>query len=300
MKKVLLTGSNGLLGQKIIDFALQDSTIDLLASSKGPNRHPLSEGYTYVDLDVCDADAIRLVLQTYCPDAIIHTAAMTNVDACEAHREECTLLNVRAVEQMAALCAKYKIQLVHLSTDFIFDGSSGPYREEDVPNPLSFYGESKWHAEQAIVNSGCTFAILRTIIVYGVAAQMSRSNIVLWAKGALEKGETLSVVNDQWRMPTLAEDLAAACISAVKKHAQGVYHVSGKDFMNMVELVEQVADFWHLDKSLIRSISSASLNQAAKRPPKTGFVLQKAIAELDYQPHSFTEGLALLDAQLRA
>jgi dTDP-4-dehydrorhamnose reductase len=129
---------------------------------------------------------------------------------------------------------------------------------------------------------------------------MSRSNIVLWAKNALEKGETISVVNDQWRMPTLAEDLAAACIAAVQKEVQGVFNVSGKDLMNMVELVQQVADFWHLDKTLIRPISSASLNQAAKRPPKTGFVLSKAISQLGYQPHSFIEGLALVDAQLKA
>jgi dTDP-4-dehydrorhamnose reductase len=81
---------------------------------------------------------------------------------------------------------------------------------------------------------------------------------------------------------------------------QGVFNVSGKDLMNMVELVQQVADFWHLDKTLIRPISSASLNQAAKRPPKTGFVLSKAISQLGYQPHSFIEGLALVDAQLKA
>lgn len=300
MKKVVLTGSNGLLGQKVIDLVLNDPEIKLIASSKGPDRYPVSGGYTYVEADVCDLHAMRNLLETHRPNALIHTAAMTNVDACEAQQEACTLLNVHAVEQLAMLCKELNIHLIHLSTDFIFDGEHGPYREEDKAKPLSFYGQSKWQAEQAIVASGCSYAILRTIIVYGVAAQMSRSNIVLWAKGALEKGETLSVVNDQWRMPTLAEDLAAACILAVKKEAHGVYHVSGKDFMNMVELVEQVADFWHLDKTLIRPITSASLNQAAKRPPKTGFVLDKAIAELGYQPHSFVEGLALVDAQLKA
>jgi dTDP-4-dehydrorhamnose reductase len=225
---------------------------------------------------------------------------MTNVDACESNQEACEKLNVTAVASLATLCKEFNIQLVHLSTDFIFDGADGPYSEDDSPNPLSFYGQSKWKAEQVIVASGCTYAILRTIIVYGVAAAMSRSNIVLWAKNALEKGETISVVNDQWRMPTLAEDLAAACIAAVQKEAQGVFHVSGKDLMNMVELVQQVADFWHLDRTLIKPINSASLNQAAKRPPKTGFVLAKAISQLGYQPHSFIEGLALVDAQLKA
>jgi dTDP-4-dehydrorhamnose reductase len=300
MKRVLITGSNGLLGQKLIDLALAQSDISLVATSSGSNRHPIKVGYTYQELDVCDADALRIAIVKHQPQAIIHTAAMTNVDACESNQEACEILNVTAVASLATLCKEFNIQLVHLSTDFIFDGANGPYSEDDNPNPLSFYGQSKWKAEQAMVASGCKFAILRTIIVYGVAAAMSRSNIVLWAKNALEKGETISVVNDQWRMPTLAEDLAAACIAAVQKEVQGVFNVSGKDLMNMVELVNQVADFWHLDKTLIRPISSASLNQAAKRPPKTGFVLAKAISQLGYQPHSFIEGLALVDAQLKA
>jgi len=300
MKRVLITGSNGLLGQKLIDLALAQSDISLVATSSGSNRHPIKVGYTYQELDVCDTDALRMAIVKYQPQAIIHTAAMTNVDACESNQEACEKLNVTAVASLATLCQEFNIQLIHLSTDFIFDGANGPYSEDDNPNPLSFYGQSKWKAEQAIVASGCKFAILRTIIVYGVVAAMSRSNIVLWAKNALEKGETILVVNDQWRMPTLAEDLAAACIAAVNKEVQGVFNVSGKDLMNMVELVNQVADFWHLDKTLIRPISSASLNQAAKRPPKTGFVLTKAISQLGYQPHSFIEGLALVDAQLKA
>jgi dTDP-4-dehydrorhamnose reductase len=300
MKRVLVTGSNGLLGQKIIDLALAQSDISLVATSSGSNRHPIKAGYTFQELDVCATAALRAAILQHQPQAVIHTAAMTNVDACESNQEACEKLNVTAVISLATLCQEFNIQLVHLSTDFIFDGADGPYTEDASPNPLSFYGQSKWKAEQAIVSSGCTYAILRTIIVYGVAAEMSRSNIVLWAKNALEKGETISVVNDQWRMPTLAEDLAAACLAAVQKEAQGVFHVSGKDFMNMVELVQQVADFWNLDKTLIRPITSSSLNQEAKRPPKTGFVLAKAIAQLNYQPHSFVEGLALVDAQLKA
>jgi dTDP-4-dehydrorhamnose reductase len=300
MKRVLVTGSNGLLGQKLIDLALTQPDISLVATSSGSNRHPIKVGYIYQELDVCDSAALRAAILLHQPQAIIHTAAMTNVDACESNQEACEKLNVTAVASLATLCQEFNIQLVYLSTDFIFDGADGPYTEDDSPKPLSFYGESKWKAEQAIVTSGCTYAILRTIIVYGVAAAMSRSNIVLWAKNALEKGETISVVNDQWRMPTLAEDLAAACLAAVQKEAQGVFHVSGKDFMNMVELVHQVANFWHLNASLIKPITSASLNQAAKRPPKTGFVLAKAITELGYQPHSFVEGLALVDAQLKA
>lgn len=300
MKRILVTGSNGLLGQKITDLALLDPEIDLVASSKGSNRYPITSGYRYVDLDVCDANQLLTTITKIKPDTIIHTAAMTNVDACEDDRETCRKLNVDAVKSLATICKAQDIHLIHLSTDFIFDGASGPYTEDDEPNPLSYYGQSKLDAEQLIQASGCRAAILRTIIVYGIVNDMSRTNIVLWAKGALEKGDPISVVNDQWRMPTLAEDLAACCLLAAKKDATGIYNASGKDLMNMVQLVQNVAEFWHLDKSLIKSISSESLNQKAKRPPKTGFILDKTIRELGYKPHSFMEGLSILDKQLKS
>lgn len=300
MKRVLVTGSNGLLGQKITDLVLAEGGFELIATSKGPNRHPVQTGYTYRDLDICNDEQLFNLITELRPDSIIHTAAMTNVDACEADPEACRKLNVDAVAALARICKAQDIQLVHLSTDFIFDGADGPYAEDAAPNPLSYYGQSKLDAEQLILKSGCRAAILRTIIVYGIVKDMSRSNIVLWAKSALEKGESISVVNDQWRMPTLAEDLAKCCLLAVEKNVTGIYNASGKDMMNMVELVEKVADFWQLDKSLIKPISSESLNQKAKRPAKTGFILDKTIRELGYQPHSFIEGLSILDQQLKA
>ena len=225
---------------------------------------------------------------------------MTNVDACEAERAKCYALNVQSVKNLIDVCQIRDIQLIHLSTDFIFDGENGPYTEEAEPNPLSYYGETKLESELILKKSSCRWAILRTIIVYGIVNDMSRSNIVLWAKGALEKGESIHVVNDQWRMPTLAEDLAACCLLAVKKNASGVFNASGKDLMSILEIVERVADHYGLNKSLIKAISAESLNQVAKRPKKTGFILDKAILELGYSPHSFEEGMAIMDKQLKS
>ena len=300
MKKIIVTGSNGLLGQKVTDLSIQDPEIELIATSVGPNRHNLKYGYTYEELDVLDLDRLNELVEIYQPDSIIHTAAMTNVDACEAERAKCYALNVQSVKNLVDVCGRRDIQLVHLSTDFIFDGENGPYTEEAEPNPLSYYGETKLESELILKNSSCRWAILRTIIVYGVVNDMSRSNIVLWAKGALEKGEPIHVVNDQWRMPTLAEDLAACCLLAVKKNASGVFNVSGKDLMSILEIVERVADHYGLNKSLIKAISAESLNQVAKRPKKTGFILDKAILELGYSPHSFEEGMAIMDKQLKS
>ena len=298
MKTILVTGSNGLLGQKITEKILNEGGVNLIATAKGENRFPKREGYIYAEMDILNREEVKLVIEKYKPDAIIHTAAMTNVDTCEEQKELAYRLNVESVATLLSLCEVHNIQLIHLSTDFIFDGENGPYDELSSPHPLSYYGETKFQAEELIKNAKAKWSILRTILVYGIVSDMSRSNIVLWAKGALEKGNPLNVVNDQWRMPTLAEDLADGCLLAVEHDAQGVYNVSGKDMMSISELVTKVADFWNLDKSLINEISGATLNQAAKRPAKTGFILDKSMTELKYHPHSFDEGLAIIDSQL--
>jgi dTDP-4-dehydrorhamnose reductase len=298
MKTVLVTGSNGLLGQKITENILLNKQFNLVATSKGPNRYPQQEGYVYAELDILDPGQARNVIAQYKPDAIIHTAAMTNVDTCEQQQELAQALNVDSVNTLIAICETLNIQLIHLSTDFIFDGEDGPYEESAKPAPLSFYGKTKVEAEESLQKSHCKWAIVRTILVYGIVKDMSRSNIVLWAKNALEKGEPLNIVNDQWRMPTLAEDLAAACLKAIEREATGIYHISGKDMMSISELVSRVADHYGLDKSLINEVSSTTLAQSAGRPKRTGFILDKAMRDLDYQPHSFEAGMVILDRQM--
>jgi dTDP-4-dehydrorhamnose reductase len=299
MNTILVTGSNGLLGQKITENILSNNDVVLIATGKGENRFPIKEGYIYAEMDILNPQQVKTVLKKYKPDAIIHTAALTNVDTCEAEQELAYALNVIAVQTLISLCEEFKIQLVHLSTDFVFDGANGPYDETAKPNPLSYYGKTKLLGEEIVMNSQAKWAILRTIIVYGIVSDMSRSNIVLWVKGALEKGNTINVINDQWRMPTLVEDLVNGCLLAVKNNAQGIYHISGKDMLSIAQIAYKVADFWKLDKTLITEVNSAALRQTAKRPVKTGFILDKAMTELNYKPHSFEEGLLILDKQLQ-
>ena len=298
-KKILVTGSNGLLGQKLLDNLRNRPEVYLVASSKGPDRYPYPGFYQYINLDITDKLAVNMVIETFKPDTIIHTAAMTNVDACENEKEACWDLNVHALDYIIEASEKTGTHIIHLSTDFVFDGQDGPYTEEDKPAPLSYYGLSKEVSEKHLSLYGHKWTIIRTIIVYGIVKDMSRTNIVLWAKKALSENKEITVVDDQFRSPTLAEDLAEACLSAAMKEKTGIYHVSGKNFMSIIELVEQVADHYKLDKTLIKPIKSASLNQAAKRPPRTGFILDKAYKELDYAPHSFLEGMQILDLQLK-
>lgn len=297
-KTIFLTGSNGLLGQKIIDRLSSRTAVELIATSTGPNRHPAPEGFTYESLDIMDEDRMRELFEIYQPTELINAAAMTHVDKCEQDREKCWDLNVRAVEKMARVCKEFGVRMIHLSTDFIFDGEDGPYQEKDTPNPLSIYGESKLASEKILEDSGIDYAIVRTMLVYGVVWDMSRSNIVLWARKALGEGQKINVVNDQFRSPTLAEDLAEGCILITMKERTGIYHISGPDTLSIVEMVYAVADHWGLDKSLVTEIDSQTLGQAARRPPRTGFVILKAQTELGYKPRTFREGLEVVERQL--
>lgn len=293
----MVTGSNGLLGQKLIHALVQRSDVELIATARGANRLQAQDGYTYYSLDVCDQSQVLDLCLAVRPDAIIHTAAMTQVDDCEDQQEACWQLNVRAVDYLIQAADAINAHLVHLSTDFIFDGAAGPYDELADANPLSFYGKSKLAAEKLLLDSSISYAILRTVLVYGVAEDMSRSNIVLWAKSALEKGQPLRIVSDQFRTPTLAEDLATGCILAATQRAQGIYNISGKDQMSVLELVKRVAAYFNLPTDQISEVSTDELNQKARRPKITGFVLDKARRELGYDPHSFEEGIALVMSQ---
>lgn len=304
-KTILITGSNGLLGQKLIynllDRNKKSNDWNIIATSKGENRIREKNGYTYLSMDIADKADVENVFGKYLPDVVINTAAMTNVDACESDRDGAKAMNADSVQYMVDALTKLKpdCHFIHLSTDFIFDGENGPYKEEDVPNPLSWYAETKLQGEKIVEASKLKWAILRTIIVYGIVDNMSRSNIVLWAKDALTKGQKINIVDDQFRSPTLAEDLAEGCVLCAEKGATGIFHVSGKDVMSVLELVYRVADFWKLDKSLVTPVKSETIKQPAKRPPRTGFVIDKAKRVLGYNPHSFEEGLAVLDAQLQ-
>mgnify|MGYP005748811653 FL=1 len=295
--KILVTGSNGLLGQKIIQGYKNKEGIELIATARGENRMIDKAGYSFESMDITQADEVMDLIERIKPDAVIHAAAMTNVDACETDKENCKKVNVDAVEYLVRACEKVDAHLIHVSTDFIFNGMSGPYDENGIPDPLSYYGWSKLEAEKIVMNAKCRWTILRTVLVIGVTEGMSRSNIVLWVRDSLRRGERIRVVNDQWRTPTLAEDLAQGCMLAAIKEKEGVYNISGEEVMSILDIAYRVADHFDLDKNLIDEVSSETLNQPAKRPPRTGFIITKAKEELGYEPHSFSESISIIDSQ---
>ncbi len=301
LKKVLITGSNGLVGQKVLAQLLQRQDYEVVATGLGGPRLPSSWAFSYkwASLDIRDAEQVNSIMQLERPDFVIHTAAMTQVDHCELNPEPCWEVNVNAVSHLVQACTVYHCHLIHLSTDFVFDGTGGPYTEDAFPNPVNFYGKSKLAAEQIIRDSQIPFTIVRTVLVYGLGHDLSRSNLILWVKTSLEKGKQIKVVNDQWRTPTLAEDLAWGCIAIMDKSITGIINVSGESWLTPFEMALQVVDFFGLDGTLIEEVSSATFVEPAKRPPKTGLVIERAKTLLNYTPKSFMDGIGILAKQLK-
>ena len=291
MIKIVITGSNGLLGQSLLNLLLKNKEeYQIFGFSRGENRSGRSD-FSYVSIDITDKEKLKQQLIDIKPDFIVNTAAMTQVDDCETHKEACDLLNVSVVKWLMEISEEIKSHLIHLSTDFIFDGKKGYYKETDPPNPLSYYGLSKLKSEEVLVNSKINYTILRTILVYGKVFDMSRSNIVLWVKAMLEQNKEITIVNDQFRTPTYVEDLALACKISIDKKAKGIFNISSSKLLSVYEIAQEIADAFQLDKTLIKPISTSTLNQTAPRPAKTGFDLSKTNKILEFYPKSFKEDL---------
>jgi len=291
MKKIAITGSNGLLGQTLVNLLLKDSdAYKVIGLSRGENRSGRND-FEYRSVDITQQELLRKQLLEIQPDFIVNTAAMTQVDACEDHKDECDLLNVEAVRYLTQISKEINAHLIHISTDFIFDGTQGYYKETDTPNPLSYYGLSKLKSEEVLTNSSIDYTILRTILVYGKVNNLGRNNIVLWVKEMLENNKEINIIVDQFRMPTYVEDLAMACKISIDKKATGIFNISSNELLSIFEIVQHVAEVFGLNKALIKPISTAALNQRAARPPKTGFDLTKTNQELGFYPKSFREDL---------
>ena len=291
MIKVIITGSNGLLGQSLLNLLSEEKEkYEVYGFSKGINRSG-REDFTYVSIDITNEENLKKSIKEIQPDFIINTAAMTQVDDCENNKQACDVLNVDVVKWLSEIAEEINAHVIHISTDFIFDGLKGNYKETDTPNPISYYGLSKLKSEKVLTSSNINFTILRTILVYGKVFDMSRSNIVLWVKQMLEEGKEITIVDDQYRAPTYVLDLAMACKISMDKKATGIFNISSNKLMSVFEITQEIAEVFNLDKSLLKPISTSTLNQTAPRPAKTGFDLSKTNRELNFYPKTFKEDL---------
>lgn len=292
--KILITGANGFLGQALVRQCTEKK-IDFIATSNGKNRNPDCPFKLYDQLDITNSLQVEKVLVRHSPTHVINTAAMTNVDKCEALPEECQQLNVEAVKHLFKWCTENEAHFQQLSTDFIFDGEEGDYKEDAVPNPLSEYGKSKLLAEEFLLKSDYkNSSIIRTSVVYGSGNNLSKSNIVLWAMEALSQKKKLTIVSDQYRTPTWSEDLALGCLGVILNHKRGIYNIAGPVEKSMHDFVVNIAEYLNISKNLVVAINSETLNQVAKRPLKSGLNILKAKTDFNFTPTSFIDSLSKL------
>jgi dTDP-4-dehydrorhamnose reductase len=294
MTKILITGANGLVGQALVDSLLPLSEFEILATSASECKIRGLEADQYSIMDITSSSRVADVFNKFHPDAVIHCAAMTQVDPCELNPELCDKVNIDGTRVVARATEGIGARFIYLSTDFIFDGLQGPYSEDDLPNPVSTYGWSKLQGEFITQSLKIPWVIVRTSLIYGIIPAMNRSNLVTWVMGSLKNNQAIRVVDDQFRMPTLVGDLAEAIIRIIRDKKTGIYHLSGPEMTSVLDFALQTARFFHLDESLISPIKSESLNQPGKRPVSTEFVLDKAIDELNYAPKNLEEGLTVV------
>jgi dTDP-4-dehydrorhamnose reductase len=296
-RRVVVTGSNGLLGQKVAELLSQSQSYSLHLTSSQEEPVLVSDQAPYVRMDVTDRRQVSKVIDEIGPDTIINTAAVTNVDFCENNREAAWKVNVVGVENLVHAAKLTGAHVIQVSTDYIFDGKAGPYAEEDRPNPISYYGRTKLAAENLLRTSNVPHTIVRTMVLYGHARKV-KPNFALWLIRELQEGRPVNVVSDQVGSPTLADDLGYGIVKILELKKSGVYNISGPDIVSRYDFAREIAKAFKFNAKLITPVKTASLNQPAPRPLKSGFIILKAQVELNLAMSAMAAGLLILRNQL--
>jgi dTDP-4-dehydrorhamnose reductase len=296
LKKVLITGANGLLGQYLVAKFRKDYHV-VACDLTSENFNSINPPHEYHSIDLTNRANVRKFLGDQIPEIIIHAAAFTNVDNCEDQRELCWATNVKSLEIMIETSKAFAPLFVHISTDYVFDGKSAPYRESDDPKPLGYYGLSKYSSEKVVRASNLEYIIARTQVLYG-NGQRIRPNFVTWVIDQLKNNKNIKVVVDQKGNPTYADDLAYAIHRLIKKKEYGIFHISGRESCNRYEFACKIADTFKLAQKLITSITTEQLKQKALRPQDSTFILDKLSNSLDWLPGGLEESLGKLKQEL--
>lgn len=296
--KILITGSNGLVGSHLVKRLSQSTNHSVVATSLHPNKIPSPLSFQFVQADLAQAEQVAELVQQTQPDAVFHCAAISQVDVCEENPELCNRVNVVGTQNLIKSIEQYSSasKFVFYSTDFVFSGEKNTeYMESDPTDPVSEYGRSKVKAEELLKQSSLNWNVIRPILIYGTSPSVSRGNIVKWVKSSLEKQQAIRVVNDQFRQPISVHSLLDLSERLLTYSTSGIFHAAGKNQLSVYEFALEIAHFYHLDASLISPVSSQELAEKGKRPVKTWFNLKKSREELNFAPSDVVEGLKMFE-----
>jgi len=293
MTRVLICGSNGLLGQRLALLLCSQTQYEVLNTSNHRSFVFDRRLFDYTQLDIRSKSDTKSLISSFQPEVILNAAALSDVDWCEVHREEAWKANVVGVENLIEAAKKVRATLVHVSSDYVFDGRSGPYNEEDKPSPISYYGKTKLASENAIRVSGIPYAILRSMVLFGYGIDV-RANFALWVVQNLREGKAIRCATDMIGNPTYVGDLSFALTRAFELGRTGLYHVCGPERLSRFEFAQRVAAAFDLNATLIQPVQSQTLALPAPRPLSSGFITLKSETELHCKPLSVDQALAMM------
>ncbi|MBN2279482.1 MAG: dTDP-4-dehydrorhamnose reductase [Candidatus Marinimicrobia bacterium] len=274
---ILITGSTGMLGSALATHLSSNYKVF------GIDIHPeniKNAPQVYQQCDITDVKSLQKIITDVKPSIIINCAANTSVDGCEKDVEKARAINVGGVQNLVQILAGSNMHLIQISTDYIFDGTAGPYSENDKTNPINNYGKMKLESELELVQSNVNWTILRTNVLFSDNLTEPAS-FVAWVYQNLKKNEKINVVNDQFGNPTYVYDFTRAIERVIERDAHGIFHYGGKDYVNRFEFALQIADTFGLDNRLINKITTRFLKQLAPRPYKAGLKTNKIETELE-------------------
>ena len=280
MKTILITGGSGQLGISL--KRIFHSKYEIISSARSKNLKAAD-----IYLDVTNPMIFKDVLKMTNPDLVINLAALTNVDLCERNPELAYSINVGGID---SLLNTFNGPIIHISTDYVFDGESGPNKEADPTNPLNVYGSSKLASENLLLDHSEDSLVIRANVLYDYASRSSAS-FLNWVIDSLEKGEEINVVDDQWNNPTWTNSLAVVIDRSIDTGLNGLIHWGDSDWMSRFDFAKKIADIFNLKKSLIKPIKSSELSQTAARPLKGGLDTQFAQTNLNLEPPTVEECL---------
>lgn len=281
--RIVTTGAGGLLGEKILRAVTPEDTLL-------PTHHSIPPSPNSVKMDVTNLRQVSDRLLALRPDALIHTAALTNVDECERHRKRATLVNSQGTRNVAEVCRQLGCRMIYVSTDYIFDGESGMYVETHTPSPINHYGFSKLEGERHVRQLCEDYVICRTSVLYGWHPR--KSNFATWIIDSLINGRAIKVVDDHYNSPTLADNLAEALLELVHRPFHGVFHVAGAERISRYDFAVRLARLFDLDPDLIERVKMKDLKfWVARRPPDSSLSVDKAERILRTRLMKVDEGL---------
>ena len=280
--RILITGAFGQLGHALQSVLSKKSNYELICTGK-----KVKKGQEGIPLDIRNQVALKELINTTAPDILINLAAMTNVDACELNPKLAGEINVAGLEH---ICDSFKGKIIHLSTDYVFDGTSGPYKEDDPLNPISIYGKTKLASEHILLEKDIKNLVIRGNVLYDYSPHTSAS-FLNWVVSSLKGNQEIKVVKDQFNNPTWTRSMSDIIELSIENDLQGIIHWGDSVHISRFEFAKLIAKKFSLNESLIKPVLTSELNQPARRPLQSGLSTEKLVNMLDIIPPSIDDCL---------